>query len=342
MSRSSPRVKNIVTRFVCKDLDTRGLNPLPLLKRAGLSRSAVEAEEGWISYGAHAAFVESAAGEIGDCYYGLNLARRVGIKEFGALAYVGLSSRTFQDALLNHERYMAVLNEAWQIQVYTSGQEVILNFDPVVPEFANYPQATEASLALTLNAYRYFVGQSLSAIEIGFLHPLARHREKAPFEEAFKCPVKFRRNQLYMTFSSEWLKAPIKTADDKLLKVLKTHCLNVLKAEGAPRHEVVASVRFALAERLSSGHVIARVIAQELGMTERTLHRRLTEEGTSFGEVSDNLRRSLADTYLQEKQLSIKKIAFLLGYSDASAFGAAYRRWTGNTPKKARTTSSSL
>ena len=234
---------------------------------------------------------------------------------------------------------MAVLNEAGQIQVYTSGQEVSLNFDPVVTEFANYPQATEASLALTLNAYRHVVGQSLSAIEIGFLHPLARHREKAPFEEAFKCPVKFRRNQLYMTFSSEWLKAPIKTADDKLLKVLKTHCLNVLKAE---RHEVVASVRFALAERLSSGHVTARVIAPELGMTERTLHRRLTEEGTSFGEVSDNLRRSLADTYLQEKQLSIKKIAFLLGYSDASAFGAAYRRWTGNTPKKARTTSSPL
>ena len=77
-------------------------------------------------------------------------------------------------------------------------------------------------------------------------------------------------------------------------------------------------------------------VAGDLGMTERSLHRKLAEENTSFGDILDRLRRSLADECLREAKLSTKQISFLLGYADQSSFGAAYRRWTGLTPKAAR------
>ena len=84
------------------------------------------------------------------------------------------------------------------------------------------------------------------------------------------------------------------------------------------------------------GKMQAAAIAAQLGMSERSLSRRLTEEGTSFGEVLDHLRRRLALQYLEDDRLSIKQIAWFLGYSEPGAFNHAFKRWTGTSPGQTR------
>jgi AraC-like DNA-binding protein len=80
----------------------------------------------------------------------------------------------------------------------------------------------------------------------------------------------------------------------------------------------------------------AAEIAAQLGMSERALRRRLAEEGTSFGEVLDHLRNRLALQYLEDDRVSIKQIAWLLGYSEPGAFNHAFKRWTGTSPTQAK------
>ena len=87
---------------------------------------------------------------------------------------------------------------------------------------------------------------------------------------------------------------------------------------------------------LSSGKVQAATVAKHLGMSPRSLSRHLAEEGTSFGDVLDELRHRLAVRYLEDKQVALQQIAWLLGYSEAGAFNHAFRRWTGTSPSRAR------
>jgi len=91
-----------------------------------------------------------------------------------------------------------------------------------------------------------------------------------------------------------------------------------------------------LVNALPGGRVQAAVIANQLGMSVRTFRRRLTEEGTSFGEILDRLRRRLACRYVEDEHMSLQQATWLLGYSDIAAFSHAFKRWTGASPRRTR------
>jgi AraC-like DNA-binding protein len=100
-----------------------------------------------------------------------------------------------------------------------------------------------------------------------------------------------------------------------------------------PKGEAAAdAVRRCLAGELCHGQPTLQQIARRLHMSPKTLHRRLDDEGTSFRRVLTEVRRELAARHLTEDQLAISEIAFLLGFSEPSAFHRAFRRWTGHAP----------
>lgn len=100
-----------------------------------------------------------------------------------------------------------------------------------------------------------------------------------------------------------------------------------------PKGEAAAdAVRRCLSGELCNGQPTLEQIAPRLHMSPRTLHRRLDDEGTSFRQVLTDVRRELATRHLKERQLPVSEIAFLLGFSEASAFHGAFKRWTGNAP----------
>jgi AraC-like DNA-binding protein len=87
---------------------------------------------------------------------------------------------------------------------------------------------------------------------------------------------------------------------------------------------------------LPHGRAHSGEIARRLGVSKRTLTRRLAAEGTTFSGVLESLRRNLARRYLAEQELSISQIAWLLGYGEVSSFTHAFKRWAGQTPRQAR------
>ena len=129
---------------------------------------------------------------------------------------------------------------------------------------------------------------------------------------------------------------PIATADCRLLKILRAHSEAILKERGTRKVGLVQKVERRIVDLLSKGAAKAKVVATDLGTSERTLTRKLAAAGTSFNEVLDRLRHQLALKYLTASDLHLNEVAFLLGYANQPAFNAAFRRWSGKSPSELR------
>jgi AraC-like DNA-binding protein len=128
---------------------------------------------------------------------------------------------------------------------------------------------------------------------------------------------------------------PIVSGDSRLLQILTAHA-DYLLAERHSASALQSMVVNQLVDLLPSGEARAAAVAQRLGMSTRSFARHLAEEGTTFGEILERQRQRLASHYLADNRMSSQQIAWLLGYSDPSAFTHAYKRWTATTPRRAR------
>ena len=128
---------------------------------------------------------------------------------------------------------------------------------------------------------------------------------------------------------------PIVSGDRYLLQILTARADDLL-AERHSVSELQSMVANQLVDLLPSGESRAAAVARRLGMSPRSFTRHLAEEGTTFGEILEQLRQRLAARYLADDRMSLQQIAWLLGYSEPGAFTHAYRRWTGTTPRQAR------
>jgi AraC-like DNA-binding protein len=133
--------------------------------------------------------------------------------------------------------------------------------------------------------------------------------------------------------SAEWR---LLNADQRLNKILLRVCEESLSARRNNSGPFRTTVENAIALLLPHGHAQANVVAKKLGMSERTLARRLAEEGVTFVEVLQQLKATLAGRYLEDDGMPISRIAWLLGFEDASSFSHACRRWTGKSPRELR------
>ena len=146
----------------------------------------------------------------------------------------------------------------------------------------------------------------------------------------------FGRNRNQVVLDRRDLGVPIESADDRLLKILISYCDEVLEKRARNKPDDITKLERCIIDLLPTGEAKAKVVAKKLGMSERSLVRRLSEMGTSFSDTLQKLRYQLALKYLSQPELSLTQIAFLLGYANQSAFSAAFKRTTGSTPREIR------
>jgi AraC-like DNA-binding protein len=251
-------------------------------------------------------------------------------RDNGLLTYTALSSKTLGEALKVAERYFYVLNEAIDVHVKSSLQEVTIDYHPSEGGLATSRQAIEFGAANFVRTLRFLTKSRLRPGEVKFHH--SSNREIAKFERFFGCPVHFGTRHNSLTFSRRQLTLPIAAADKRLHRLLTGYCEEILasREEGSP--DLRYRVERIIAKLLSRGEAETEAVAHELGMSVRTLARRLGGPGVSFAQILDELRHHLALRYLRDPNLSLSQIAFLLGYSELSAFSHAFRRWTRPTP----------
>jgi AraC-like DNA-binding protein len=158
--------------------------------------------------------------------------------------------------------------------------------------------------------------------------------DPAAYRRWFDAPVSFGAGATQLVFARSALDVPLRTADPQLLAILSRHA-EELAARDRSLPPMIAQVERVLRKALRSDDAQVERVARELGLTGRSLQRRLKDEGTSFQLVRDKVRRELASRYLED-ELSMAEISFLLGFSEPSAFFRAFKRWTGLTPLESR------
>jgi AraC-like DNA-binding protein len=333
-TKATKAVRNIWARLVVQDLEKRGIDAAGGLRKAGLNALALADEQGWIPFTKHSALLDCAADQTVDGCYGARFATKIDIRDGGALGYIGLASKSLEDALRNLERYSRVVTEAVQPRLTVEGETARLEGVADRELLLHCGQAAEFAASLLLTCYRVSTGRHITPIEIRFPH--RREHGVGELKQIFGCPVSFNCGHFEQVLNRSDLAIPIPSSDDKLLALLKKHAEMVLSERGTNRPDLLQRLERRIAELLPKGQARAKILAGEMGMSERTFHRRLEDIGITFADLVDRLRHELATRYIEDRSVSLGDVAFLLGYANQSSFSTAFRRWTGQAPRGVR------
>jgi len=256
----------------------------------------------------------------------LAIARATPIGAFGIVEYVCRSAPTLGEALRQWVRYLNLLDDAVEVALVVSGDRAYLR---VARESeAPAPASHELCWALVARQARELSTVPFRALGVELAHPAPG--DVAPYRAFFDAPVTFGAEHTQLVMSAAALDASLVSSDPKLLAIL-SRAADELAKHTPTDPLMTAQVKRVLHEALRSDDATIEHVAKRLGLTARSLQRRLTDETTTFAQVREDVRRELARRYLGDG-LPIADISFLLGFSEPSAFFRAFKRWTGETP----------
>jgi len=165
-------------------------------------------------------------------------------------------------------------------------------------------------------------------------------KHRALLERHFGCRVRFNAERDALVFRSSDLDRSFVTQNEELATIIGTHLDSELKA-GSASVDVGQQVKETLKRSLAGKRPTLQDVAQEIGLSARTLQRRLTEAGFTFQQLVEDTRRDLARHYLKQPAVELPEAAFLLGYGDANSFFRAFQAWEGTSPGEWRARHSS-
>lgn len=268
----------------------------------------------------------------GDDQLGIKLGMAVQPSHCGVLGYLSLNCEYLGEALLHFERYQRLLYEGQQ-----GGAELSLDRMRFVWPYHEITLGIALSNEILVFGMASLVRKMLNRHDINPLATSFTHTaiaDKASYQNIIGGgDILFNADSMYVDFSTEYLALPIANSDPMLRTLLDQQAqamLAVLPNNGDFEQELKTK----LLKILQEGEPTLERLALGMCISSRTLHRRLAELGINFASLLRKTRTELAIQYLKEGSLSFSEIAFLLGYSEQSAFSRAFKQWTGKTPKQ--------
>ena len=322
-----------MTRLACAHARRLGLSLPPLLHRAGLTINDVKDDDSPITVEAQIRCLNLIAEALGDDLLGFHIARQMDLRGTGFLYYVAASSDSLGEALMSVARYSSIVNEGVDLKVKVGKTLAIELSYAGVPRLADRHQM-ESWLVAVVRFCRAMAGRDLQPLSIKIMHQ--RIPESAELDAFFGRDIEFGADADDILFPSEVSRLPNISADPYLNRLLIKYCDEILDHRKFPADALRPNVENAIAALLPRGQANIERVAQRLGITSRTLRRRLRSENLSFARLQRELRIALAKRYLAEPNLPISRIAWLLGYGEISTFSHAFKRWTGRTPRAVR------
>jgi AraC-like DNA-binding protein len=330
---SIPMAQGGLSRLAIARLKSAGVPVAPLLKRVGLTPELIADPEGQLSVQSQIRFLDEAAIALKDDCLGFTLARDFDLRAIGLLYYVMASSQTLGEALKRLARYSKVTNEAL-VFGYREGNRLVISLSySGVPRHSDRHQI-EFCMFAALRICRVLTGQNVVPQHFSISH----HRSETIPEMArfVGTKVEFGADRDEFALNADARELPVIHSDPYLSDVLVKYSEATLANRKSNTSQLRTKVENAISSLLPHGRVLMEDVARNLGMSERTLARKLSDEGLNFTEILQQLRRDLAVRYLDDRKLHVSKIAWLLGFREVSAFTHACKRWTGKTPSQMR------
>ena len=317
---------------IAETLEAAGLDIHALFEEAGLELTALSDADARFPTERISLLWQLAVTRSGNPAVGLTNSSVVKPGSFDVVAYAMMSSANLHGTLERAVRYVDILSDAATLTIADNreGHRLILELfggKHPVPR-----QRFEFDLMTLLTFFRWVTNRDLRplAFELRFPPPA----DPQPYQDAFKCPLRFNAPVNALLFARADITLPLPTAHPELAeaheRIASEHLQRLDPAQTCHR------VRAVIIRHLPDGQPQRPRIATILGMSERTLQRRLAAEGTGFSQALDAVRADLANLYVTRGTHTLSEIAFLLGYTELSPFTRAFKRWTGMAPSAYR------
>ncbi len=300
-----------------------------ILKEVGLSPTFFTEHSGddVISYEQIEQLLQSAATHSGCPHIGALLGSKQDINLLGVIGYVMQQSDDVGSALNELCQHFSLqVEEAATVEVVVEGDFAFLIYT-TRGEIKCARQTNELALSEGMIILKAVCGAGWKPHSVNFTHKAPDNIQIYP--KIFKVPVYFNQEKTQIVFPKNYLKQPIYQADPVLKKILQTHI-------GQLKHhldtDLCSQVETIIRRTLPTGNCTIDNVASIMAVHRRTLHRMLKEQNSSFTDLLEKVRKSIASERLENSDISIIQLSDYLGYADNTAFTRAFKRWYGVTP----------
>lgn len=318
----------VFVRMLAQAAAARGVRVDDLLEQHGVNPSLLEVLDSRVPHALLVDLWEQVPRRLNDAALGLHLAQTVPLGAFDLVEYCMRNSPDLATCYQKLTRWQRLLHDGASYHLEVEGDVARISHRPP-PPIEVPPHAVGFILAKLLRIGQQLTGVAFSPRGVALTYP--RPPDDLEHTRVFGAGVRFSQPYTCLELDRAVLELPIQGTDPNLAAVLDRFAQT--RIEGLPRtmdlvDELGERIRMALRGTVPD----AATLARQLGMSARTLSRRLHERGLTYQEVLDQARRELALRHVLNKDLKLIEVAFLLGFSEVSNFYRAFRRWTGTTP----------
>ncbi|AOY87155.1 AraC family transcriptional regulator [Marinobacter salinus] len=316
--------------------ESEGVDTHNLFSKAGLPPNLLDTDDGRINGEQFQHFIRLLCEQTGNPILGLETGDFVQPGSYSVLGYITMSCATLGEAVARIAPFERLVGDMGTTSLAMKGNDIKLSWncnytDPVVR-----PQLVDNVFASWVNYARWLADDqsaSPSFVKLSRISP-GPELERA-YQKRWQCPVTFSANEDSVTLRKTLLETRLRQPDPLLRKTLEAHALSQLASLDTDS-DLNSRVRHSIRQQLMHGITRQDMVAEDLGMTSRTLQRKLSQEGVSYQRLLDEVRQKMAENYLRNSELAIPDIALRLGYSETTSFHRKFKAVTGKTPGEFR------
>lgn len=309
-----------------------GVSPEQIFTQAGIRLSSFSNPETRIAFEALGRLLQASAAATKREDFGLLVGERFRMRDLGLLGELMRHSPTVGDALRALLMHLQVYDRgAVPMLLRQEPSNVLLGYSIYRPDIPGIAYAYDAAIAIANQIMRDLCGPGWKPLRVQFSH--YRPMETGAFRQLFGSYVQFDTEVSGISFESFWLDKPIAGSDASR----RSEVLAVIKdAHGIAGMRFSDQVLAALPQLVLGGASSAKNVALNFGIHERTLRKRLTQEGKKYQDLLNQMRFDLAGQLLNNTRLPLSEVAAALNFADLATFSRAFRGWAGMSPTKWR------
>jgi AraC-like DNA-binding protein len=327
----SPTTVASYTQAFDSALEAEGVDPAVVFAEVGIMPQVTSDPLRRISNDDVSRLFEASVRATGNPCFGIEVGERMQPGNLHALGFAMLASvslRDFYNRICNYYRVVSQNADFAQEDVDGASLLVARNMAASVCY-----ETEDAWVTMMVRFLRFLYQQPLKLLWIDLIRPEPVGGAQ-PFLDYFDCPIRFNQKEVRIAIDSAVMERALPGASADLAQHHDQIVMQYL--EKMDRKDIVNRVRGLIIEELASGTLSKQGVAEKMHMSPRNLQLKLAENNTTFQDTLDNTRQKLASGYIEQSHLAITEIAYLLGFSDASNFTRAFRRWHGVSPSEYR------
>lgn len=321
-------------RGLARELEQQGCQAQTLFEQAGLDFSLLEAAEARYPVPQTTRLWQLAMQATGDETLGLKAIRHITPATFHAVGLGVMASETLEQAFERMRRFVDLVTDASEIELLTTETEFQVQLK-LKPGAHPADQSLDGFVCLLANAGKGLGDANLLPLRIELMRPPPKAENLRYFERSFAAPLVFSCSQVRIVYHLATVRTRLKGANPLIAEHLDQASLAAIERL-KPRSSVAKKVKAWVEKQIGQNALGIDQAASHLNMSARNLQRKLAEEGTSLASIVDETRQAECLRRLTNTNDSITSIALDLGFSDASAFSRACKRWFGKPPSEIR------